>query len=168
MSAWKHIQPENLGENPFKLIGSDWSILTAGVHDDFNAMTVSWGGLGALWNMDVATVYVRPERYTFEFINRYEMFTLSFFDERYREALNFIGTHSGRDSDKLRQTGLNPETTPHKGVAFSEARLILECRKLYFQDLNPDNFLDPSIRELYPLSDYHRMFVGEVVNCLTK
>jgi flavin reductase (DIM6/NTAB) family NADH-FMN oxidoreductase RutF len=164
---FREARPESLPDNPFTLIGKDWMLITAGEPGAFNTMTASWGGLGVLWERKVAFCFIRPTRYTFEVIERSGSFTLSFFEERYRKALSFCGSHSGRDVDKVRGAGLTPV---HEGgfVYFSEARIVLKCRKLYFQDLSPERFLDPKIADLYPQKDYHRMYVGEIVRCLVK
>lgn len=112
----------------------------------------------------MAFTFIRPSRYTLEFIEQRPTFTISFFDESHREKLAFCGSNSGRDCDKAAATGLTPIATDGGSVAFEEARLVLECRKLYFQDLNPDHFLVPEIEENYPEKDYHRMFVSEVMS----
>lgn len=161
------IKPEQLSDNPFKLIGKDWMLITAGAPDRFNTMTASWGGLGVLWERTVAFCFIRPTRYTYEFVDKAEHLTLSFFEERYRKAMTFIGTHSGRDTDKIKETGLTP-VKENDLIYFKEARIVLACRKLYFQDISPERFLDPSINEMYAQKDYHRMYVGEVVKCLVK
>ncbi len=160
-------KPEQLTDNPFKLIGKDWMLITAGTQQSFNTMTASWGGVGVLWQKQVSFCFVRPTRYTFEFMERSENFTLSFFEERYRTALNFCGSNSGRDTDKVKETGLTP-ISKDGFIYFGEARLVLACRKLYFQDINPGYFLEQGIHDLYPVKDYHRMYVGEIVSCLKK
>jgi flavin reductase (DIM6/NTAB) family NADH-FMN oxidoreductase RutF len=130
-------------------------------------MTASWGGLGILWERKVATCYIRPTRYTFEFTERSPYFTLSFFDEKHRKKLTYCGTHSGRNTDKVREAGLTP-VKEGGFVYFEEARLVLACRKLYYQDIGPERFLDPMIENMYPQKDYHRMYVGEIVKCLVQ
>lgn len=167
MTTFKEIDPKAITDNPFTLIGSDWMLITAGTPDRFNTMTASWGGLGVLWKKQVAFCFIRPTRYTYEFIERSEHFTLSFFSRRYRSALNLCGTKSGRDVDKAAETGLTPAFGDGT-VYFTQARLVLECRKLYFQDFSPARFLDSSIEELYPQKDYHRMYVGEIERVLRK
>ena len=159
--------PELLADNPFRLIGTDWMLITAGSPDAFNTMTASWGGLGVLWERKVAFCFIRPTRHTYGFIERAGGFTLSFFGEQYRSALQFCGTHSGRDTDKVSGAGLTP-VRDRGAVYFDEARLVLVCRKLYFQDIGPERFLDPSIGKMYPQKDYHRMYVGEIERCLVK
>jgi len=165
--SFKETMPELLTDNPFKLIGKDWMLITAGTPGSFNTMTASWGGLGVLWERKVAFCFIRPTRYTYEFVERSDTFTLSFFAERHRKTLSFCGSHSGRDMDKIKKAGLTP-IKEGGFVYFNEARLVLECRKLYFQDISPDRFLDQSINDMYPQKDYHRMYVGEIVKCLLK
>jgi len=160
------ITPEQMTDNPFKLVGSDWMLITAGPPDAYNTMTASWGGFGVLWNRHVCWCVIRPVRYTYQFMEKADSFTLSFFPEEYRSALNLCGSRSGRDIDKAAATGLTPVAGLLDGVTtFAEARLVIECRKLYFQDFIPDHFLDPTIHDNYPQRDYHRMYVGEIVNC---
>ena len=166
-TEWKESEPEGLKENVFDLIGKGWMLLTAGNIGKWNTMTASWGCLGVLWKKPVAVCFVRPTRHTFEFINRAEAYTLSFFAEEHREILNFCGSHSGRDTDKAAATGLKAVDLGEETVAFEQARLVLRCRKLYSQDFDPKLFADPSIGENYPKKDYHRVFYGEIVRCLS-
>ncbi len=142
-------------------------LITAGMPDRFNTMTASWGGLGVLWERKVAFCFIRPTRYTYEFVERSERYTLSFFREQNRKALTFCGTHSGRDRDKVREAGLTP-VRDGGFIYFNEARLVLECRKIYFQDIGPERFLDREINEMYSEKDYHRMYVGEIEKCLVQ
>lgn len=167
-TIFKSISPESVSDNVFKLVGKDWMLITAGREGKFNTMTASWGGVGVLWNKAIAWCVVRPNRYTYEFIEREEIFTLSFFEEKYRSILNICGTKSGREIDKIKETELTPVPTASKGVYFAEARLVLECRKIYFQDIDPKNFLVPSISSNYPNKDYHRMYIGEIITCLSR
>ena len=104
MSDFIKINPEEIKDNPFKLIGKDWGLVTAGTKDSFNTMTVSWGGVGIMWNKPVAYTFIRPQRYTFEFLEKNDHFTLSFYGEEYRKALSFCGSKSGRDYDKPAET----------------------------------------------------------------
>ena len=162
------IDPDLIKDNPFKLIGDDWMLVTAGTKKSFNTMTASWGALGELWNKKVAFCFVRPTRHTYRFMEESGIYSLSFFDESFREALNFCGKNSGREVDKMKATGLTPVFNDSGAVYFEQARLVLLCRKIYFQDVNPDLFLDPAIHESYPKKDYHRMYIGEVVRCLMR
>ena len=161
------IAPAQIAENVFKTISKDWMLITAGTLASYNTMTASWGAWGHLWGRDVCFCVIRPQRHTFGFMEKASHFTLSFFDEAYRPALDFCGSRSGRDVDKAAATGLTPVAGSTGAVYFGEARLVLECRKLYAQDITPASFLDPTIpAEVYPKADYHRMYVGEIVHCL--
>ena len=155
-------------DNVFKLIASDWMLITAGTMESFNTMTANWGAFGELWHKKVCFCFVRPTRYTYKFMEREDVFTLSFFDETHRKALDYCGAHSGKDVDKIAETGLTPVANESGGVYFEEARIVLVCRTVYFHDINPAHFLDPKIDEVYPKKDYHRMYVGEVIRCLMK
>jgi len=168
MANFTEIAPEKLNEGAFKLIGSDWMLITAGGIDSFNTMTASWGGLGVIWGRNVCYCVIRPGRYTYEFMERGDLFTLTFFEEKHRPALTYCGTHSGMDVDKVKQTGLTPVQSESGSVYFDEARIVLECRKIYFQDIDPVNFLDPAIADNYPIKDYHRMYIGEILKCMVK
>jgi flavin reductase (DIM6/NTAB) family NADH-FMN oxidoreductase RutF len=167
MKTFQEIIPENLVDNPFKLIGKDWMLITAGTKQSFNTMTGAWGGLGILWNKNICFCVIRPNRYTYEFMERSGIYTLSFLEEQYRDILTYCGTKSGRDVNKVTETNLTP-VFDNDSVYFAEARLVLICRKIYFQDIIPAHFLSPEIDEFYPLKDYHRMYVGEIARCLKK
>ena len=169
MKNFEQTSPLELNESAFRLIGKEWMLITAGTVDSWNTMTASWGGMGELWFKPVVFTFIRPQRYTLEFVEKQPVFTLSFFDESHRKALNFCGANSGRDYDKAAETGLTPMATDGGSVAFEEARLVLECKKLYFQDINPEYFLDESIdTKYYPEKDYHRMYIGEVLSILQR
>jgi flavin reductase (DIM6/NTAB) family NADH-FMN oxidoreductase RutF len=160
------IDPAEILDNVFDLIGEDWMLITAGEPSSFNTMTASWGALGVLWGKKVAFCFVRPVRHTYQFMERVETFTLTFFAEQYRPALELCGTKSGRDCDKVAEAGLTPLPSPTGSVYFAEASLVLECRKLYAQDIDPAKFIDQTIDgDVYPAKDYHRMYVGEVIAC---
>ncbi|HAJ56393.1 MAG TPA: flavin reductase [Candidatus Omnitrophica bacterium] len=166
--SFKAISPESIEANPFKAIGSDWMLVAAGTPSDFNMMTASWGGWGVLWHRPVCFCVVRPNRYTYDFMERSDYFTFSYFDKKYKKALNLCGTRSGRDVDKVESTGLTPEGYGGTCVYFKEASLVVVLKKIYFQDIEPENFLDSKIADNYPKKDYHRMYIGEVVKCLLK
>ncbi len=166
MKQWNIIQPEELDGNVFRKIGKEWMLVTAGPLSSWNTMTAAWGGFGFLWQKNVVFAFVRPGRYTYEFMEKCSTFTLSFFPESFREVLDFCGTHSGRDTDKARETGLVPFDAGHQAVGFDQAESILVCRKVYHQDIIPDHFLDNSIHTHYPKKDYHRMYIGELITCM--
>lgn len=159
------ILPQDLNDNVFKLIGSDWMLITAGGTGSYNTMTASWGAMGVLWNKNVCFCFLRPQRHTRAFIEKNEVFTLSFFEDKYREALNLCGTLSGKDTDKVKKAGITPAESASGSVYFKEARLVIECKKIYFQDMEPANFIDAGIAANYPKKDYHRMYIGEVTGC---
>ncbi|MBM6723507.1 flavin reductase family protein [Pseudoflavonifractor phocaeensis] len=165
---FERIDPKSLDQNVFSMIGDQWMLLTAGTREKCNTMTASWGGLGVLWGKPVATVYIRPQRYTLEFVEREEWFTLAFFGEEYRKALALCGSKSGRDIDKVKECGFTVETADGAPY-FAEADLVLVCRKAYWQDMDPTHFLDGEIDgKWYPEKDYHRIFIGEIETVLKK
>lgn len=161
------IKPEEIKENLFSLIADRWALLTAGEKGNFNTMTVSWGSFGELWNAKIAIAYVRPQRHTFGFTNRYKYYTLSFFPEEQRDALKFCGSHSGRDTDKMEETGLTPLFDDNI-IYYEEANLVLKCRKLYQDDIKPEYFLEDWINDKYPEKGYHRFYIGEITEVLKK
>lgn len=163
----KQIEINEFSENPFKLIGSDWMLITAKKGDKTNMMTASWGGVGILWNKPVATIYVRPQRYTKEFIDNEEYFSLCVLPEEYRQILNYCGTKSGRDEDKIAETKLTVDES-EKAPIFKESRLVLICKKLYAQDLTEQSFIDKSLVEKnYQAKDFHTMYIAEIEKILT-
>ena len=145
-------------------------LITAGTMAKFNMMTASWGGMGNLWNGPVAFCFVRPQRFTFPLMEANAHFTLTFYDvDVYRDVLNFCGTKSGRDVDKVAATGLTPVEGSTGAVYFAEARLALECRKVYAQDLKGEHFAVPGmVDKFYAARDFHRLYVGEIVRCLVR
>mgnify|MGYP002557137921 FL=1 len=161
----KKIDVKSLQDNVFSLIGDRWMLITAGTAERCNTMTASWGGLGVLWNANVAFSFVRPSRYTYEFLEQDKYYTLSFFDSGYRRALQICGSKSGRDTDKIREAELTP-VFDAQAPYFAESRLSLVCRKLYYQDMDPSHFLDPTLENNYKNGDYHRIYVGEIVKVL--
>lgn len=167
MTVFNEIKPAEIRDNIFDLIGRQWMLITAGNEKSFNTMTASWGGAGVLWGKPVAFSFVRPQRYTYEFLEKSDRYTLSFYDERYRDALNFCGSHSGRSCDKVKEAGLTP-VIDNGAVYFDEAKLVLICRKLYIQDITPECFIDKNIAATYKGVDYHRVYVGEIEKVLAK
>lgn len=168
-SLFSTVHPEELNENFFKLINKDWMLVTAGNVRLFNTMTASWGTIGILWNKPIAICFIRPHRYTFGFTDQHDYYTLSFFDESYRNILNYCGSHSGRTVDKIAFTGLKPIVTSLGNITFEQARLVMECRKIYADYLKPDNIIDTDIdAKIYPSKDYHKFFIGEIVECYKK
>ena len=129
---------KNFNLAPLYAIDQEWAVLTAGEKENFNSMTISWGGLGTIWNKPVVTVYVKPIRYTYEFMENNKHFTISFYNKEYKEDLAILGSKSGRDSNKVSLTKLTPEFL-EKSVSFKEAKLTIVCKKIYFQDMDINN-----------------------------
>ena len=166
MNEFITITPEELEGNPFQMIGKQWMLITAGNEEKANTMTASWGGLGILWNKPVSFAFIRPTRYTYEFIEREDGYSLCFFDESYRDALKVCGTVSGRDRDKIAQCGLTlryEDGIPY----FDQAETVLICRKLAAQDMDPAGFVDSSVEKHYN-NDYHRVYTGEITKVLRR
>lgn len=164
---FQEIDPKKLPQNVFSLWDDQWALITAGTEDRCNTMTASWGGLGILWDKAVATIYVRPQRYTYQFLEKNPAFTLCFFGEEWRDQLNFCGTVSGRTVDKIQECGFTLRMEGEHAPYFEEAQLVLVCKKLYWNDLDPKN-LDSDLLEWYPDKDFHRMYLGEITKALWK
>ena len=163
----KKIEVAELTVRPFHLLDKEWALLVAGAEKP-NPMTVSWGGMGTLWHRPVVTVYVRPTRHTFALLNGRPEFTLNFLPAARKSALQFCGSHSGRDLDKWTAAGLAPEPSASVAVPrVAGARLALECRTLSTLDLDPSRFLDAAVEAEYPQKDYHRVFLGQVLAAWT-
>lgn len=161
-----------LKDNFFDVIGKEWMLVTAGNKDSFNMMTASWGCIGWLWNKPVAVIFIRPERYTHEFIEKSEDVNLVFLgnSEEARKAYAFCGSKSGRDFDKAKETGLTPVETESGCVTFGEARLTLECRKLYKGNIKSEEFIDKSLEQWYggAKGGYHDVYVLEILGAFEK
>jgi flavin reductase (DIM6/NTAB) family NADH-FMN oxidoreductase RutF len=158
---------KDLNENVFKAIGDDWMLITAGSRDDFNTMTASWGTLGILWHLPIAICFVRPQRHTFGFTEKSDHYTLSFLEEGNRDILQFCGTRSGRDTDKIGETGLVPLETMQGNIYFEQCRLVIECKKLYSDRIKEDQFIISNlIGKNYPKKDFHKFYIGEIISCL--
>jgi flavin reductase (DIM6/NTAB) family NADH-FMN oxidoreductase RutF len=166
---FKEVDVETLKSNFFQQINRNWMLITAGTIDHFNTMTASWGTLGILWNKPVALCFIRPHRYTFQFAEKHNFFTLSFLGEKYRDILNFCGSRSGKDTDKIAETGLIPVALGAESITFEQAWLVFECRKLYADFIRPENFIVRTIMTRnYPGQDFHRFYIGEVVKCRSR
>ena len=165
--AMKEIDIREVKENLVHLLADEWALVTAGRGDALGTMTVSWGGIGELWGKDMATIYIRPQRYTKKFLDENNYFTLSFYPEQYKDALRLCGSKSGREINKVEATGLTPcfdQAAPY----YEQARLVFLCRKLYRQDMEESAFLDKGLLEKWYDNDLHRMFIGEIVKVLEK
>lgn len=166
---FKKIAPQDIVDNPFTLIGDDWMLITGTKENgEYNTMTASWGGVGILWKKPVAFIFVRPQRYTYEFTESSDKITLSFFTEEYRDALKLCGSKSGRDIDKAKEAGITPVKADNGSVYFEEARLVMVCRKLYADDIKECCFIDKAPLSNYLNNDFHKMYVAEIEEVLTK
>lgn len=160
----KPVNPIKLQIPAVDLWMNQWLLLTAGTLEDCNTMTVAWGSIGCMWSRPFAQVVVRPQRHTRRYMDTMDSFTLTAFPKKYREDLRLLGTLSGRNGDKIGQTGLTLQaSTKVTAPAFQEASLILECNTMYYQDMDPRGFTDTTINSKYPEQDYHRIYFGEIL-----
>jgi flavin reductase (DIM6/NTAB) family NADH-FMN oxidoreductase RutF len=168
MSKFNEIKPEQFEQSPFQLIGKDWMLITAEKDGKVNTMTASWGGFGVMWAKNVAYIVIRPQRYTKEFVDNSDTFSLTFFDESFRKTLSYLGTKSGRDEDKIEKsnlTVLHADDIPY----FEEANIAIFCNKLYAQEYKPECFIAQDLNEKwYPEVDHHTLYIAEVTKILIK
>ncbi|OKZ13922.1 MAG: hypothetical protein BHV75_01700 [Bacteroides oleiciplenus] len=167
------MEASDLPDNVIQLIGKEWMLVTAGNKGSYNTMTASWGGVGYIWERPSTFIFIRDTRYTYQFLQQEESFTLSFFDEKYRNALRICGTRSGRDTNKIEEAGLTPLETPSGLMSFGEARMIIECKKMFVQELDYANLTEPYktkvMEESYKNeSSKHQMFISEITNIWVK
>lgn len=168
MSDFYEVSPEKLDKNIFNLIGKDWMLVTAEKDGKVNTMTASWGGFGVMWGKNVANIVIRPQRFTKEFIDASDTFSLTVLDESFKKQLTYLGTVSGRDEDKVSKSNL---TVSHSGDTpyFDEGNIVVVCKKLYAQEYKPECFIDKSIDgKWYPDKDYHTLYIGEITKILIK
>ena len=151
--------------NPFEKLNNEWALVTAGDKKKFNSMTISWGGFGVLWFKNVITIYLRPQRYTLEFLNKNDIFTVSFFDEKYKKDLGILGGKSGRDCDKLSLTNLTPKFLK-QGVTYNEASKTYVLKKIYQNQFNEKNIPNEIKEKFYNGEQPHIMIIGEIVEVI--
>lgn len=164
--------------NPYKKIGKEWFLVTAGDSKGYNTMTASWGFAGVMWGENTFTTVIRPQRYTKKFIDDNKLFTVAFFDDEYKTALSYCGSHSGKDVDKAKETGLTPVHFNYdcekcgksiEVTAFSQASMILVCKKTYVQPMTGEALLDKEKDEKwFADKDYHVQYIGEIVEAFVK
>ncbi len=167
MTNFREIDLKSLSVAPFSLIGDSWMLISSGTEQKYNMMTASWGGLGVLWNKPVAFIFVRPQRYTFEFLENNDYFSLSFYDELYRDALTLCGTKSGRDINKTEVIKFTPIFN-QKALYFEQANLVFICKKIYGQFIDPAMFIEKCLEKNYNANDYHKIYIAEIVKGLEK
>lgn len=160
----KEIDIKTLQKNPFAMIGDEWMLITAEKDGKINTMTASWGGVGIMWGKTVATAYIRPQRYTKEFVDAGNLFTLTFFGGAHKKDMGYLGSVSGlQEPDKIEKTNLHPAVIGGQPT-FEEASLVLVCRKMYVQEMKPECFVsDEEIEKWYPNRDFHVMYMAEIV-----
>ena len=156
----------------FDLFNKQWALVTAGNIENYNTCTISWGSMGTIWGMPgdgrpIITVYVHPSRYTNGFLKRENIFTVSFFQEKYRKALDILGNLSGRDGDKVAKAGLTPVETDGS-VSFKEASRIFVCRKLYQAPFVREGMAEEINHGMYGDWEPHDMFIGEIMEVVEK
>lgn len=166
--AFEKKDVREIEKNVFRMISDEWMLVTAQKDGKVNTMTASWGGLGVLWGKEVATLYIRPQRYTKEFIDAGEMFTLSFFGGGHMKELGYLGKVSGRDEDKIKAVDFHVEMVEGQPT-FAESELVLVCRKLYEDKIKPEFFKEAEIdKKWYPDKDYHTMYIAEITGAYVK
>ena len=166
--AFRSVPYDSLSLNPFTKIGKEWALLTAGDENGFNTMTVSWGAMGFMWGKPSVTVYIRPQRYTKKFGDANDTFTLSFYGPEHKQALSICGSKSGRDCDKVKEAGLTPYFVDGT-AAFEEADMVFVCKKLYEDEIRPENFIAKENDEKwYPEKDYHTVYIAEITKVLVR
>ena len=168
LEGYKQLSPDKIPGNIIKMLNEDWMLITAGTDEKFNMMTAGWGGLGVLYSKPVATCFINPLNYTYQFMETSDTYTFTFYTEAYREALQYCGSNSGRDTDKVKGSGLTPITTPSGSKAFSEAWLIIECRKLVAQSLSHDALFDEKVKSESIGKQLPKMYIGEIINVWVK
>lgn len=168
MEGYKSISPDRIPGNIIKQLSESWSLITGGDDTGFNMMTASWGGLGHLYNKPVSFCFINPARRTYELMDKGDYYTISFYTEAYRDILNYCGSNSGRNTDKVAGSGLNPITMPSGSKAFSEAWLIIECKKMVSQSIAPDGMHDAELKQNWQGKETHKMFIGEIIGVWVK
>lgn len=166
---FQKIDIKELKDNPVSLFADNWFVVSAGDSTKFNEMTISWGNLGNVWGEPAAIIYIRNTRYTYTFLESGKYFVLNSFDEEYRDKVQFIGSHSGRDIDKVKETGLTPKFTELGNPYFDEARLVIECEKIYYDDIVRSQLFEEG-QKMYSddTTETHRMYIGRIVNVWEK
>ncbi|MGI6160427.1 MAG: flavin reductase family protein [Christensenellales bacterium] len=168
MSKFKISDLNSFDTSPFRLIGKEHMLITAAKGDKANTMTASWGGLGVIWGQPAAYIVIRPQRYTKEFVDAADCFSLSFLGAGHRQPLAYLGSVSGRDEDKITKSGLT--LAYEDGVPFfEESHATLICKKAYGQYLEKDCFIEKQhLEKWYPESDLHMLYIGIVEKLLIK
>ena len=167
MKGFKEVNIREIKKSVQEMISDDWMLITAGDESGWNTMTASWGGLGEIWGKDAAFAFIRPQRYTLGFVEKSGLFTLSFFGGKYKDEMKICGSKSGRDIDKSAETGLKPVFTDST-TGIEQAEVIMVCRTMAVQQINPEGFIDQSVMKWYPEKDFHKVFIGAIEKVYVK
>ena len=166
---WKEIKPQDIDVNAVKMFADDWMILSAGKENNMNMMTIAWGALGELWSKPTITVYVSTSRYTYKYMEENEYFTVTAFPEEYVDKMQYLGTKSGRNEDKVKGSGLTVEFTEQGNPIYEEANLAIECKKIYSHQFEKDKMPAGQIRWYEQThTGVHVMYIGEIVHVWKK
>lgn len=157
----KEISIKDINCNAYEMFNKNWALVSSGNEQDYNTMTISWGTLGHLWFKDIATVFVRPSRYTFEYMEKNDYFTVSFFLDSHKDDLTYLGKNSGRDGDKVSKTSLTPIFLDGE-VGFEEADYVMICKKVHAVDFKREQFCDSGIESVYTSDDIHKQYTGAI------
>jgi len=142
-------------------------LLVAGSPENFNIMTIGWIHFGRLWKKHNLIVYVRPSRYTYEFLENFDFFSVNFFKDDYKEVISFFGSYSGRNVDKKEYNKLTKINYKNLTIYLKESFLSFICKKIYFADLIPSNILEKDIKSIYYINnDYHRLYFGDILEVI--
>lgn len=167
MKDFKEVNIREIKKSVQEMISDDWMLITAGDESGWNTMTASWGGLGEIWGKDAAFAFIRPQRYTLGFVEKSGLFTLSFFGGKYKDEMKICGSKSGRDIDKSAETGLKPVFTDST-TGIEQAEVIMVCRTMAVQQIDPEGFIDSSVMKWYPEKDFHKVFIGAIEKVYVK
>lgn len=167
LPGYKNVPADKIPGNYIKLL-NDWTLVTSGASGQENVMTASWGGLGVLWEKPVAICFLNPTRYSVQVMDKGEYYTISFYTEAYKDALKYCGSVSGRNTDKIKGSGLTPIKMPSGSTAFAEAWMILECRKIVSQQIQPNAVHAKDLEEGWTKDGFHKMYIGEILNVWIK
>ncbi|MCX8058236.1 MAG: flavin reductase [Spirochaetes bacterium] len=173
MDKFKEINFYDFSFKVFDYIDNKWALIVVGNEKNNNCMTASWLSLGILWNYPIVNVFIRPTRYTYTIFEKSNFFSVSFFDDNFKDKLEYCGMKSGRLENKFDKCkfNLNFYSVEDKlnfvkniRIPFvEESKILFLCEKIYFQDLDNKNFLDSEIEKHYNNNDYHRMYVGRIL-----
>lgn len=164
--ALKQVKTEDIVFNPFTSLMKEWALVTVRSGERINTLTIGWGGFGVLWQRYIATIYIRPCRYSKELLDNADSFSITFLPDTYRDALLYCGKVSGRDEDKIKGCGLTLDY--RDGVPyFKEGKRVFFAKKIYSDVFREENFADSSISDsIYPEKDYHTMYLAEITAIL--